>query len=436
MTAGPEECVLREDRKRERWRDVAFYHDTSMSELKLHKQVAPPSIESDSIEVALMEIWKRNFRPRGMDRDDHILNNAIGVRRLMRFASETEAILGCKIPTTAVLRLGTVKAVAAAIRTGIWPEPSPLLLIRDGRTDSAVYIVSTGDGVIVSLCDVASLIDFPGQIWGLQLPGLDGETEPLTSIPDMAQHYVDAILTHGTASTHHVIGYSFGGLVAVEMVRLLQARGQELGLVGLLDTACDEKHWPRSLWFSFALKKAARRILEVRNMSPRAAVGHLAGKVVAALRLARRRVKPTAGASSASQSIYYVGGLDPDFQRVRDASIRAFESHNPRPINCKIVLFKSRLGEARACNPIGIWKRLASDLEVVVVPGSHTTMIRKPLAESLAAEISQRLAGVSNAAGRPRLVPAAWNVGLSAWVGRQGWVLPGTAKGQRPPLVP
>ena len=259
-----------------------------MSELKT--QVAAPPIGSVSIEVALMKIWKRNFRPRGMDGDDHILHNAIGVRRLMRFAAETQAMLGCKIPATAVLRLGTVKAVAAAIQTGAWPKPSPLLLIRDGRTDSAVYIVSTGDGVIVSLCDVASLIDFPGQIWGLQLPGLDGETDPLTSIPDMARHYADAIAKYSTATTHHVIGYSFGGLVAVEMVRLLQARGQKLGLVGLLDTACCETYWPRSVWFRFALKKAGRRILEVRNMSPQAAAGHLADKVSAALRLVRRRV--------------------------------------------------------------------------------------------------------------------------------------------------
>jgi thioesterase domain-containing protein len=403
-----------------------------MSELK--KQVAPPPMGSDPIEAALMKIWRRNFGPRGMDGSDHILHNAIGVRRLTRFASETEAIFGCKIPATAVLRLGTVKAVAAAIRTGVWPKPSPLLLIRDGWTDSAVYIVSTGDGVIVSLCDVASLIDFPGQIWGLQLPGLDGETEPLTSIPEMAQYYVDAIMAQGAPTTHHVIGYSFGGLVAAEMARILQARGQKLGLVGLLDTACYEKFWPRSVWFRFALKKTGRRILEVRNMSPRAATTHLASKMNAALRLVRRRMKPAAGSSSASQSIYYVGGLDPDFQRVRDASIHAFEDHDPQPVNCKIVLFKSRLGEARACNPVGLWKRLAADLEVVPVPGSHTTMIRKPFAETLAAKISQRLGGVSDAKGRRSLGQAPWNLGLSGL--RQGWTPTGMAKGQRRPLVP
>jgi thioesterase domain-containing protein len=357
--------------------------------IELSKQIASSSIAPDAVEAELTKIWRRIFNPKGLDERGHLLDSSIGVRRLMRFLRETEATLGYKIPPSALVRLGTVKSLAAAIQSGVWPQPSPLVLLRDGRTDCAVYFVSYGDGVILNLCDLTAFIDFPGQLWGLQLPGLDGETEPLTSILKMAQYFVDAVLEHGTATVYHMIGYSFSGLVVVEMARILQAQGRHVGLVGLLDTYCYERYWPRSQWFLLALRKAGRGVLEVRTMSPRTAVGHLFGKLAPALRFFRRRGKESARTSSPSQSIYYVGGLEPDFQRVRDASIVAFESHGPKPIDCKIVLFKSERGEV---DPVGIWKRLTSDLEVVDVEGTHHSMIRKPFAYGVAAEISLRLA--------------------------------------------
>ena len=75
-----------------------------------------------------------------------------------------------KVPPDAVVRLGTVKALAAAIDTNAWPPLSPLTLICDGRSDSALYIIPTGDGVILPLCDLAAAIEFPGQI-GFATPG-------------------------------------------------------------------------------------------------------------------------------------------------------------------------------------------------------------------------------------------------------------------------
>jgi thioesterase domain-containing protein len=188
-----------------------------------------------------------------------------------------------------------------------------------------------------------------------------------------------------------MIGYSFGGLVVIEMARIVRAAGRELGLVGLLDSTCDEKFWPRSEWFRVVRRRAWRRLAEMRAMSPGAAARHLAGRASALLRHFRRRLDASAEAGTSGQSIYYIGGLDPDFQRVRDASIIAFEAHSPKAFDGRVVLFRSTTGDPHACDPIGIWKRLIRDLEIVIVPGSHTTMIRKPLAQTLASEIAIRL---------------------------------------------
>lgn len=344
----------------------------------------------DALEDELIKIWTRNFGPKGVDANGHLLHSSIGVLRLMRFLREVEVTLGYRIPPTAPLHLGTVRKLAAAIRSGVWPEASPLILLRDGRIDCAVFIVSSGDGVILSMCTMALAIDFPGQIWGLQQPGLDGETEPLASVSMLAQHYVEAMLARGVLSTYHIVGHSFSGLIAVEMARILLEKGHDIGLIGLLDTNCYQKYWPFSLWLSFVMKRTGRRILEVQRMSPRTAIGHIASKATAMARLLGRRLGASAAAAYPQRSIYYVGGLHPEFQRVRDGSIIAFETYRPKPIHCKIVLFRPTVAEPG--DPVALWRRLATDLEVVIVQGSHLSMLRKPFANSLAWEISRQLA--------------------------------------------
>ena len=200
---------------------------------------------------------------------------------------------------------------------------------------------------------------------------------------------MDAVLAHGALATYHIVGHSFSGLIAFEMARILLERGYRVGLLGLLDTNCYEKYWPFSQWLSFALKRVGRRTLEARRMSLRTAIGHIVSKVTATAHLLGRRVNPSI-AASAQWSIYYVGGLHPAFQRVRDGSIIAFQTYRPRPLDCKIVLFKPAVTEIG--DPVALWRRLARDLEVVIVKGSHLSMLRKPFVKSVATEISRQLA--------------------------------------------
>jgi thioesterase domain-containing protein len=104
----------------------------------------------------------------------------------------------------------------------------------------------------------------------------------------------------------------------------------------------------------------------------------------------KRRLRPST-ATVAEQSAYYIGGLDPHFQGVRNAAITAFEAYNPPSYEGKIILFKSEFGDPHACDPLSIWKRKIADLDLINVPGTHGTMIRKPHVNTLAEKISSCL---------------------------------------------
>jgi thioesterase domain-containing protein len=359
----------------------------------------------EPIVAVLIPIWRRVFGPKGQDTSAHILRISVGIGRMTRFIDAVESALGVRIPPTALMRLGTIPALAGAIADGTWPPPSPLVLLRDGNADAALYIVAAGTGLVLELCELASCIAFPGQIWALQLPGLDGEAPPLTDIPTMARYYTDAIVARGHTGPVNLIGYSFGGLVCVEMARTLNAMDdgvRQIGLLGLIDTACYEKYWPRTEWLRVVGRRGLRRLGEMRAMKPGAAIRHLAGRTEAMARHFGRRLNPVAGAATFTQSAYYVGGLEPNLQTVRDASIIAYENHNPAPIDLPITLFKSQHGDQHGCDPARIWQRLARNVEIVPVPGSHITMLRKPFVCDLAGRISERLMMVPAEADQPR----------------------------------
>jgi thioesterase domain-containing protein len=365
-----------------------------------------------ALEKALGAIWKSALGPKSSDAGGHILHVTFGLKRISRLQKSAETELGVKIPASALLRLGTPKAVAEAIVSGVWPEASPLVLLRDGEDGPALYIPAPGSGVVLELCDLVRLIEFPGRIWGLHLPGIDGECEPLKRIEDIAKFYVDSMRAQNPWQICHVIGYSFGGLVAIEMARLLEANGLQPGLVGVLDSGIYEKFWPRAAWFGFAIKRARRRLAEMRKMPPGEVLRAMGARTSALLRhISRRLNAPKSVASSdLTKSIHYTGGFEPDFQVVRDGSLVAFETYQPSRIDMHGVLFRSALGEPHSCDPEQVWKRVFRSLEIVPVPGSHTTMVRKPNAIVLAAEISRRLADPAhfgtNGSRQTRALPA------------------------------
>ena len=346
--------------------------------------------EPTTPDAALRALWLQYLGPKAREPGAHILHVGVGLKRVLRLRTAIRDEMGVDVPATALMRLGTLDALAAAIPLQAWPARSPYLLLKDGDGRPPLYILSAGSGLVLELCDLVRLIDYPGQVWGLQVPGLDGEAPPLGELAAFGAYYGQAILARQPVGPYHLVGYSFGGAAAVETARHLTAAGGSLGLIGLIDSNLDERNWPRRAWIAGVARRSLRRLADARHMPPRQAVGHVAIRAMNLLRYARRKA---AGQTAATvhASAYYIGGLEPHFQAVRDAAIGAYQVYTPGKLGFDAVLFRSELGDPHACDPAPVWRQFVRRLEVVDSPGSHTTMIRPPHARQLAAEIVRRL---------------------------------------------
>merc|ERR1711872_414135 len=70
---------------------------------------------------------------------------------------------------------------------------------------------------------------------GLQSP-LYENSQPLTQIEDMAARYIEALQEVQPGGPYYLGGWSLGGVVAWEIAQQLQALGEEVGLLAVIDS--------------------------------------------------------------------------------------------------------------------------------------------------------------------------------------------------------
>jgi thioesterase domain-containing protein len=75
--------------------------------------------------------------------------------------------------------------------------------------------------------------DYP--LYGLQARGLDGAGELPGSIREMAADYIRQIRAVQASGPYHLVGWSFGGYVAHEIATQLQAAGEQVAALVILD---------------------------------------------------------------------------------------------------------------------------------------------------------------------------------------------------------
>jgi thioesterase domain-containing protein len=181
-----------------------------------------------------------------------------------------------------------------------------------------------------------------------------------------------------------------GGVVALEMARQLEERGEQVAALVLIDTA------PASPARSYAVDDDLPLI------------GHFAHDV--GLLLSESDISPEAARALDTDELLALlleraklGGLVPPDVGLADARLLfrvfksnmfAYQRYVPRPVACPVFLFRAseRGGEAPP-DAAGVWGDGGGSRVVVKdVPGNHYSILREPNVEALAEELRTALA--------------------------------------------
>jgi acyl transferase domain-containing protein/thioesterase domain-containing protein len=255
--------------------------------------------------------------------------------------------------------------------------PACLVTIQTGNTlTPPLFLMHPVGGHVYFYRELVEQLGSEQPVYGLQAQGVDGKTEPLTQVEEMATLYVKAVRALQPTGPYFLGGASFGGTLAFEMAQQLHALGQKVALLALIDTP-GLGHLPVELndsaeILAYMLELSYEISVSVEELRPL--------KLDEQLDYLKQIKIP-------SQEL-----TDLDLTQFR-ATLKLFQTHSkamrdyiPSVYPGKIVFFRAQERDAYLPhNPERAWIDLALEgIEVHIVPGNHITMNELPHVQILA----------------------------------------------------
>jgi thioesterase domain-containing protein/acyl carrier protein len=323
-----------------------------------------------ALATRLAEIWCRTLNVSPIEPDSNFFDLGGDSLLAVGMFLEIERETGINLPITTIYDAPTVAELADILAGEIdAPNFSPLVLLKPGDDGVPLFIVHGIGGTVMELSALGRAIRIPAPVYALQAQGLDGNGQPLASVDDMVELYLDHVRRLQPEGPYRLAGYSFGGLVALEMARRLMRQGQETAILILIDAYAHPNTWP----LMSRLKMRVRRSFHLGRQYLRAPLYKSVPAVLARLRDAHNK-------DAKARLRDWLFDQNPDLPapllRVREAGSIALSMYVPIYYPGKIVFLKaSRPDPEFPDDPERIWSPLVAGMEIHIVPGRHRTMV-------------------------------------------------------------
>ncbi|GAB2894382.1 non-ribosomal peptide synthetase DhbF [Streptomyces deserti] len=153
-----------------------------------------------------------------------------------RLISRVRDTLGLRIGMRTLFEAPTVAGLAE--HAGIGNGDSALeieLPLRTVGTRPPLFCIHPGGGLSWSYAGFLKHIPGDVPVYGIQARGLLHPDDMPATVEEMAADYAERIRAIQPAGPYHLLGWSFGGIVAFEMTAQLQRQGHEVALLTMLD---------------------------------------------------------------------------------------------------------------------------------------------------------------------------------------------------------
>ena len=154
----------------------------------------------------------------------------------LQLVSRIRVVLGTELTVRAVFEAPTVAGLISRLAMGSPAGAIKVLLpIRTHGSKPPFFCIHPGGGLSWIYIQLARHVPAEYPLYGLQSRGLDSSAQPAQSVEEMASDYIEQIQEVQASGPYHILGFSFGGLVAQEIAVQLGAVGEQVGALIIMD---------------------------------------------------------------------------------------------------------------------------------------------------------------------------------------------------------
>ncbi|WP_312033990.1 non-ribosomal peptide synthase/polyketide synthase [Rhodococcus sp. 3A] len=323
-------------------------------------------------ERAVVTVFENVLGVVGVGVDDSFFDLGGNSLIATRVASALGAELGTDFPLQWMFADPTPRSLGQRIQQGA-PDGARdangsldvLLPIRTRGTAEPLFCVHPFIGLAWSYAGLSRELTQDRPVYGLQSPALTEDGPSLETIADFAARYVREIRSIQPHGPYHLLGWSLGGVIAHEMAVQLQGAGEEVRLLGLLDSYVGlDRNVENTATTADLLGGAGLDLPDPGVLDELAPGGRFDAERAAAL------LRVVGGPLAALTA--------PQLDRIYGNALRApdlIDAHRPREFDGDLVFFTAALDDGFHVDPVTCWGRFVRGTVVEYpVDATHWTM--------------------------------------------------------------
>ena len=338
-------------------------------------------------EAKVLAIWRDALRLPDLGTEDDFFEAGGDSLLAVKMLARVERELGIRIPVRTLVEARTVRRIAAMLADPLRSSlPRGVVRVREGDPERPLFFLPGLGGIALQFEHLAARLRTRRAVFVVELHELEVEPAVLESLCETAAAIVRRMREAQAQGPYSILGYSYGGNLAVEVASELMRQGQQVELVAVLDA-----YAPGSVRNPSGLNKLVEHLRILRRMRWHEAYDYLASRVLRRLGLRAPEPEPAPPMPESD--------LERRLAETEVLGRRAFHSYRPGPFEGRIVLVHaSDLGDwMEIADPSGTcgWGEICNGgVDVIRIGCKHLDLFREPNLSELARRLDEVLESV------------------------------------------
>ncbi|KAA8643964.1 Nonribosomal peptide synthetases (NRPS) [Aspergillus tanneri] len=215
--------------------DYQEYQRVNSEQIKSHRAATGAS-PKDELEQKMLTIFVHSLgvTELGFDVETPVFDMGITSIELIKLKKDLEDHLQLtrEIPMVALMSNSTVRELANALRELQAPHHyNPVVTLQSQGNKTPLWLIHPGVGEVLVFLNLAKfMVDRP--VYALRARGFNEGEDPFGTIPEVVTTYHAAIKMRQPKGPYALAGYSYGSMLAFEVGKVLEQKGDEVRFLG------------------------------------------------------------------------------------------------------------------------------------------------------------------------------------------------------------